>query len=416
MATLRLTKSVADSAQPKAKPYQLHDKQIPGLILRVQPTGHKSWYYEYRLPSGVKKRIRLGLYSRLSVEGARTLAKKDAGQVAGGVDVQARKQASRAAADRAKASTLRAFIKHKYGAWAKQHLKRGDVAVERLEADFEKWLDEPMTVLNVWRLESWRRDRLASGVKATTVNRQIDTLRATLRKAVEWGVLEADPMVGLKRIKVDDDERVRYLSQAEEERLRTALVDRDTKLRAARDRFNEWRTARHLKALPARTQEFIDHIRPLVLVALNTGLRRGELFALRWSDIDLEARVLTVRAAAAKSGDSRRVPLNDEARTTLEAWRAQQKPDSTNLVFPAADGTHLTRMDKSWATVCELAKLEDFRLHDCRHHFASRLVQSGVDLNVVRELLGHASLEMTLRYSHLRPDNLSAAVARLAVR
>jgi integrase len=82
----------------------------------------------------------------------------------------------------------------------------------------------------------------------------------------------------------------------------------------------------------------------------------------------------------------------------------------------SSEACRLTRMDKSWATLCTLAKLEDFRFHDCRHHFASMLVQRGVDLNMVRELLGHASLEMTLRYSHLRPDNLSAAVAKLGTR
>jgi integrase len=416
VATVRLTKSVADSAQAQAKPYQLHDKQLPGLILRIQPTGHKSWYYEYRLPNGVRKRIRLGLYSRLSVDGARALAKQDAGDVAAGVDVQARKQETRVQADRAKASTLGSFIKHKYSAWAKQHLRRGDIAVERLEADFEKWLDEPMTVLNSWRLESWRRDRLAANVRPTTVNRQLDTLRSCLRKAEEWGVLDSHPMEGLKRLKVDDDERVRYLSVAEEERLRVALVARETKLRVARDTFNAWRSARHLRALPARTAEYVDHVRPLALVALNTGLRRGELFSLRWADVNLESKILTVRAAAAKSGDSRRLPLNVEALTTLTAWKRQREPAQHALVFPGAGGKRLTRMDKSWATICKLGKLEDFRFHDCRHHFASMLVQKGTDLNTVRELLGHASLEMTLRYSHLRPDNLSAAVAQLATR
>src|SRR5208282_3782060 len=100
---------------------------------------------------------------------------------------------------------------------------------------------------------------------------------------------------------------------AEEKCLRDALVARETKLRAARDRFNEWRVVRHLKSLPTRTTEYVDHIRPLVVLALNTGLRRGEMFSLKWSDIDLDAKILTVRAAAAKSGDSRRAPLESEA-------------------------------------------------------------------------------------------------------
>jgi integrase len=415
VATLRITKSVADSARPRSKPYQLHDKQIGGLILRVQPTGYKAWYFEYRLPNGIKKRKRLGAYSRLSVEGARTLAKRDAGEASKGVDVQAVKQAERAEAERAKVATLKTFIEGRYGPWAIEHLRRGDVAVARLKADFKKWLEEPMSSFNTWRMESWRRDRLAKGAKPNTTNRQLDTLRSCLRKAVEWGVLDKHPMIGFKRLKIDDDERVRYLTVEEEARLRTALTGRETRLREARDRFNEWREARGHKPLPKRTAEYVDHIRPLTLLALNTGLRRGELFSLRWGDINLSDSMLVVRAAAAKSGDSRRVPLNTEALAVLTSWKAQQRPkDADELVFPGDDGKRLTRMDKAWSAVCTAAQLADFRFHDCRHHFASRLVQAGVDLNVVRELLGHANLEMTLRYSHLRPENLATAVAKLA--
>ncbi len=262
-------------------------------------------------------------------------------------------------------------------------------------------------------MESWRRDRLKEGIKPVTLNRQVDTIRSCLHKAVDWEILDKHPMAGLKRLKVDDDERVRYLTPAEEKRLRDALVKRENDMRGARDRFNAWRADRGKDALPARGQGYVDHVHPLVLLALNTGLRRGELFSLKWADIDADAKMLTVRAAAAKSGDSRRVPLNAEAQETLKAWRKQQKAENDAFVFPGADGERLTNINKSWATVCKLAKLSNFRLHDCRHHFASRLVQLGVDLNVVRELMGHHDLKMTLRYGHLAPDNLKAAVAKL---
>jgi integrase len=410
----KITKRLVDSLEPKDKLYSVRDSELKGFMLRVASSGKRTWLYDYRNAEGRRLSYKIGNYPGLEPEGARKLAEGAAGKVAGHIDVQAEKKAARVEAERAKVSTLGSFIEHRYGPWALTHLRRGDVAVARLKADFAKWLEEPLSTFNSWRIESWRRDRLRDKVKPVTLNRQLDTLKAALRKAVEWGVIATHPLAGLKRLKVDDDERVRFLTPAEENRLRDALVKRETNQRDARDRFNEWREKRHKPALPARAAEFVDHVRPLVLLALNTGLRRGELFSLRWADINLTNNILTVRAAAAKSGDSRRVPLNTEAAGALESWRKQStEKEGAALVFPGEGGARLTNVNKAWATVCKLAKLTDFRFHDCRHHFASRLVQKGVDLNTVRELLGHADIAMTLRYGHLAPDNLAAAVAKL---
>ncbi len=176
-----------------------------------------------------------------------------------------------------------------------------------------------------------------------------------------------------------------------------------------------WREARHEDALPLRTEVYVDHIQPLTLVALNTGLRRGELFSLIWRDVDLAGKVLTVQGSSAKSGQTRRVPLNAEAVEVLTAWRKQAADHSAGAyVFPGEEGARLNNVNRGWRTACKFAGLTDFRFHDCRHHFASRLVQSGTDLNVVRELLGHADLTMTLRYAHLAPGNMAAAVERVA--
>jgi len=410
----KLTERTVEALKPRPKMYAVRDLDLKGFMVRVYPNGRKTWLYDYRNTQGRRLSYKVGNHPGLKAEGARRLAEEAAGKVAGRVDVQAEKKAARVEAERARVSTLGAFITERYAPWALQHLRRGDVAVARLRADFAKWLEEPLSTFNAWRLESWRRDRLKDGVKPVTLNRQLDTLKAALRKAVEWGVIDTHPLQGLKRLKVDDDERVRFLTAAEENRLRDALVKRETQLREARDRFNRWREARHKAPLPARTETFVDHLRPLVLLALNTGLRRGELFSLRWSDIDLDGAMLTVRAAAAKSGDSRRVPLNAEAVGTLEGWHRQNKPAAAAYVFPGEEGARLTNVNKAWASLCKLAKVAEFRFHDCRHHFASRLVQKGVDLNTVRALLGHADLKMTLRYSHLAPGNLEAAVAKLS--
>lgn len=411
----KITERFVGSVKPSAKPFTVRDSELKGFTLRVRPNGGMTWLFDYRNAEGRRLNYKLGSYPGLKAEGARRQAEIIAGKIAAGTDVQAEKKVARVEAERSRVATLGAFIEHRYGPWALEHLRRGDVAVARLKADFAKWLEEPLSSFNVWRIESWRRDRLKGGTKPVTLNRQIDTLKAALRKAVDWEIIAAHPLRGLKRLKVDADERVRYLTADEENRLRDALAKREAAMRAARDRGNEWRRVRNKDLLPTRSATFVDHMRPLVLTALNTGLRRGELFSLRWSDIDLQGAILTVRAAAAKSGDSRRVPLNDEAAGILRDWKKQSADTSAEaLVFPGDDGARLTNVNKGWATVAKLAKLQGFRFHDLRHTFASKLVQKGVDLNTVRALMGHADIKMTLRYGHLAPGNLAAAVAKLA--
>jgi integrase len=130
------------------------------------------------------------------------------------------------------------------------------------------------------------------------------------------------------------------------------------------------------------------------------------LLGLLWTDIATEEKLLTVRGAAAKTGDTRYIPLNDEALKLLKDW--QRDSDDGQHVFSVT-----TSFKTSWNALLERAKVTRFRWHDLRHHFASRLVQAGVPLNTVRELLGHGSLAMTLRYAHLAPNQTRDAVAKL---
>jgi integrase len=413
----KLTKRVADSLAPAARPYQCHDTEIRGFLLRIQPSGQKSWYFEYRNREGRRLRYLIGSYAKVSAEGARSLAKAAAADAAAGVDLQARKKEQRIAGQRAKEGRLKAFLDDRYEPWVKAHLKSGPFSVKRIRADFKDWLERPMSEINSWLVGTWVRDQAKGGKRPSTIRRDVQRLQAALSKAVEWKILDHHPFPGVKLPRIDRRGRVRYLSDAEEAALRKALVDRETALREARDRFNSWRETRGIARLPTRDQTFADHLRPIVLIALNTGLRRGELFNLRWRDIDTASKWLTVRGDSSKSGQTREVPLNDEALTVLCSWR-QQSPESDDsaLVFPGDEGASLTRIDKSWRGVTTRANLKDFRFHDLRHHFASRLVQAGTDLYTVKELLGHSDLAMVQRYGHLdREKNLRAAVARVAL-
>lgn len=123
-----------------------------------------------------------------------------------------------------------------------------------------------------------------------------------------------------------------------------------------------------------------------------------------------------VRAATSKSGKQYYVPLNKVALDTLSCWRRQSKHTSPgSLVFPSLKtGQKMDSCKKARTAVLKKTEIEDFRWHDMRHDFASQLVMMGIDLNTVRELLGHADLQMTLRYAHLAPAAKMRAVELLA--
>lgn len=211
----------------------------------------------------------------------------------------------------------------------------------------------------------------------------------------------------MRKRTVESRRVVRSLAAEEEVRLRQALANRERWAVAARASGNRWRALRDEPLYPALEEgAFSDYLTPVVLLALNTGLRRGELLSLAWSDIDLVNRRLTVRPEQAKNGRQRHVPLNSEALDVLQRWGEQQ--GEVGRVFAVAD------VKTAWGRLLRAAGISGFRFHDLRHHFASKLVQASVDLNTVRELLGHADIKMTLRYAHLAPDHLAAAVAKLS--
>ena len=409
----KITQSLVENTRPGTRDLSILDTSLRGFELRVRASGAKVWAYRHRLSDGRQRRLVLGHFPGIGAAAARRLALEAAGDVARGIDVVTRKQVMREEGARIRQSTLRAFLESHYAPWASTHLKTATFQLARIKADFAGWMDKPMSDLNTWLIESWRKRQLEARRQPVTINRNLQRLQGVLSKAVEWKVLERHPFAGLKPLKADHTGRVRYLSAEEEARLREALLQREESLRQARLRYNEWRTARGRHMLPLRTGEYVDHLRPIVLLALNTGLRRSELFHLRWKDVDLTAKWLSVDGATAKNGQTRRVPLNTEALTTLEAWR-RQAPDTEARVFPGVGGERLKRVDRAWRGLRERAELEGFRFHDLRHHFASRLVQSGVDLNTVRELLGHADITMVLRYAHLSPERLATAVEKVA--
>ena len=261
---------------------------------------------------------------------------------------------------------------------------RGESGYQRLRQAFGGRRADGITPGEIERF----RDALAQTASAATVNRHLTLLRAIFRRAVRDGKLEAPPMQAVQFLK-ENNARVRYLTPDEEERL--------------------------LGSLPER-------LRPLIIVAIHTGMRRGELLRLRWEDVDFFSGTITVRQA--KSGEGRRLPMNRAVREILWNLRQQRiregkaKGDGRELlspyVFCTPGGGYLFNLDRDWYRAIRQAGIQDFRFHDFRHTFASRMVMAGVDLYSVQTLLGHKTPAMTLRYAHLSPGHLRQAVEVLA--
>jgi integrase len=264
----------------------------------------------------------------------------------------------------------------------------------------------------------WRRGlaqvRARAGWLRAHRERNLSRLRSTLAKAVEWGLLETNPIASIKPLRFDKTLKVRYLTPDQEARLFAALEKREQDMREARARYNEWRAERGIVPLVAHPEPFADYLRPLVLVVRNTGLRRSEALSLRWADVDLVHKVIAIRGLRSKTQQTRPIPLNSVALETFRMWRGQRAPaDDNEFVFGQDPQDRQLRICAAWRGVRKTAGLGDLRFHDLRHHFASKLVQKGADLNTVRELLGHASIDMTLAYAHLAPDGLAAAVEQI---
>lgn len=252
----------------------------------------------------------------------------------------------------------------------KKSWNRDALSIRNLNEFFgEKYIYE----ITNFHVDEYKKKRLKSGNTVATINRELACLRTILHKAVEWKKMWGQ----LPKIKLfkENNQRVRYLEEKEVRPL--------------------------IEAAP-------EPLRSIIIVALYTGMRRGEIASLRWRDIDVKEKVLTLWDT--KNKDKRHIPLNNTVIETLLKASPEKKGE---FVFIGKDGSsHISShyISHSFEKAVKNAGISDFRFHDLRHTFASWLVMKGIDLKTVQELLGHKDFKMTLRYSHLSPEHKKLAV------
>ncbi len=228
-----ISNSLIAKLKPQAKSYDVRDEKLTGFILRVQKTG--GMYYRCEYARG--KRISLGSTALLTPAQARDKVREILSQTRLGIEPSWKKSRMQL--------TLKMFVDEKYKAWCLANRKDGKGDIHRLEVNFvDEMGDRLLSDISPMMIEKWRTNRINSGIRIATVNRDIVILKATLAKALEWGFIKEHPLATLKLQKVDSTAKVRYLSKDEEASLKAALASRDQQLKNARTRYNDWRKNR----------------------------------------------------------------------------------------------------------------------------------------------------------------------------
>ncbi|MCK5613198.1 site-specific integrase [Candidatus Pacearchaeota archaeon] len=234
----------------------------------------------------------------------------------------------------------------------------------------EKCLHE-ITTLDV---EKFKIKRMKI-VGKNSVNKNLGCLRAMFNKAKEWDLFRGENPVHNKQLFKLENRRLRYLEKDEISRLLSCCE---------------------------------GYLKDIVEFAINTGMRQGEIFNLKWEDVDFNTGL--IHLLKTKSGNSREIPMNESVKNVLHRVK---RPLGAVYVFSSYNNKPFSNITRSFKTALEKAGIKNFRFHDLRHTFASHLVMAGVDLLTVKELLGHKTIEMTLRYSHLSGEHKMKAVQTL---
>ena len=374
MAVKLVEKYVASLQPPSSGNRRAYDTEVRGFGIRVTAAGAKSFVLNYRI-NGRERRYTIGSHPDWSVAAAREEAKRLKREVNLGRDPMGERHSDRAAptvvelADR----------------YMDEHAMR---KVERAQMDDRAMLNAlvlpeigRLKVHEVKRADIDQLHRKVSQTKPIRANRMVQLLSKMFNLAIRWEYRADNPAKGVTRN--PENPRSRYLSNGELERLISVLANHEN-------------------------QRSANVIRMLLL----TGARRGEVLNATWDQFDLEQGIWVKPSAHTKQKKEHRVPLSAPTLKLLSDMNENSGPSP--YVFPGKEaGRPLTDIKNFWNGVCKKADIEDCRIHDLRHTYASILASAGLSLPVIGALLGHTQPNTTARYSHLFDDPLRIATDRV---
>ncbi len=220
-------------------------------------------------------------------------------------------------------------------------------------------------------IEQYKLKRLER-VSKSTVNRNMSCLKHMYQIAIQWGYINSNPAKSIKQYR-EIANQVRVLSPEEEIKL---------------------------------LNNTSEHLEPIIITALNTGMRKSELLNLKWNNIDFKDK--TIYLQDSKSGESAKIPMNIDVYNALKSLKK-----ASEYIFTFKNNK-IADIKKGWYNAVKKSGIPKIRFHDLRHTFGSRLVQNGVDIVTVKELMRHKTIEMTMRYTHTLPEHKVKAVEILS--
>ncbi len=372
-AVLLTDKLVRETQSGERTSFIVYDAKVKGFGIRVQASGQRSFVFNY-VTAGRERRMTIGGYPAWSVAAAREHAAKLRRDVDAGGDPLGEREKSR------NAPSLRDF-------WPRY---RDEVSAKKRpsthKSEVSVWERLILPALGHRKLEDISHsdiDRLHADISDTTpvqANRVLATLRHTFNMAKRWGIVVNNPVVGTRRN--PEEGRERFLTAVELQALVGALESKGQSPAALALRF-----------------------------IIATGCRKSEALNAPWTQIDLAAGVWTKPSSHTKQKRLHRVPLGSEAkRVLIEAQALAGNP----FVFPGKTGRALVEIKKTFHSACKEAGIEELRINDLRHTFASHLASAGTSLPIVGALLGHTQTATTARYAHLLDQPLRDATEILS--
>ena len=324
------------------------------------------WYIDYYV-NGKRKRESVGPTDKITRSLAEKALKSRIGEIVQGKFKLEEKK---------KPEQFKSLLE-KYLAWAKDNHRsyQRDVTISKSLEKFFKGMF--IDSINSWNVEKYKSKRKSHGLSLSSINRELTVFKRIFNLGKEWKLASENPVTGVKFFKIPI-QKPRVLSEDEFKMLYNSAS---------------------------------EHLKPILFVAISTGMRKGEILNLKWKDINLKENYIVVTDS--KNYESRDIPINDYLKRVL--LKLKHDASEEDYLFCYHDKKPIEYLYRSFGTALKRSGISKCTFHTLRHTFATRAVMAGVDIVTLKELLGHKTIAMTMRYSHPTPEHKKRAVDLISI-